>query len=60
MTIAEYLTYWLTNVAQGKVRRTTYVNYEGQEAAGTQASLLRPRESAARSSPLTGPCASCW
>ncbi|MEU0189784.1 site-specific integrase [Streptomyces afghaniensis] len=28
MTIAEYLTYWLTNVAQGKVRRTTYVNYE--------------------------------
>ncbi|MGA5375811.1 site-specific integrase [Streptomyces griseoincarnatus] len=28
MTIAEYLTFWLTNVAQGKVRRTTYVNYE--------------------------------
>jgi hypothetical protein len=28
MTIAEYLTYWLTNVAEGKVRRTTYVNYE--------------------------------
>ncbi|MEU4877162.1 N-terminal phage integrase SAM-like domain-containing protein [Streptomyces sp. NPDC021608] len=28
MTIAEYLAYWLTNVAQGKVRRTTYVNYE--------------------------------
>ncbi|MFJ7181527.1 tyrosine-type recombinase/integrase [Streptomyces massasporeus] len=28
MTIAEYLTYWLTNVAKGKVRRTTYVNYE--------------------------------
>ncbi|MFF7388916.1 tyrosine recombinase XerC [Streptomyces scabiei] len=28
MTIAEYLTYWLTHVAQGKVRRTTYVNYE--------------------------------
>ena len=28
MTIAEYLTYWLTNVAKGKVRSTTYVNYE--------------------------------
>ncbi|MEU6404100.1 tyrosine-type recombinase/integrase [Streptomyces sp. NPDC046985] len=28
MTIAEYLAYWLTNVAKGKVRRTTYVNYE--------------------------------
>ena len=25
MTIAEYMTYWLTNIAQGKVRRTTYV-----------------------------------
>lgn len=25
MTVAEYLTYWLTNVAKGKVRRTTYV-----------------------------------
>ncbi|MEU3278238.1 site-specific integrase [Streptomyces antibioticus] len=28
MTIAEYLAYWLTNVAHGKVRRTTHVNYE--------------------------------
>ncbi|MEU9208656.1 N-terminal phage integrase SAM-like domain-containing protein [Streptomyces sp. NPDC048415] len=28
MTLAEYLAYWLANVAQGKVRRTTYVNYE--------------------------------
>ncbi|GGT00715.1 N-terminal phage integrase SAM-like domain-containing protein [Streptomyces chromofuscus] len=28
MTIGEYLTYWLVNVARGKVRRTTYVNYE--------------------------------
>lgn len=28
MTIAEYLTYWLTSVARSKVRPTTYVNYE--------------------------------
>lgn len=28
MTIAEYLAYWLTNVAKSKVRKTTYVNYE--------------------------------
>jgi integrase len=28
MTVAEYLAYWLANVAMGKVRRTTYVNYE--------------------------------
>ncbi|MGW6138948.1 site-specific integrase [Streptomyces sp. NPDC055140] len=28
MTLGEYLAYWLANVAQGKVRRTTYVNYE--------------------------------
>ncbi|MEO3752531.1 site-specific integrase [Streptomyces sp. B6B3] len=28
MTLAEYLTYWLTNVANVKVRKTTYVNYE--------------------------------
>ncbi|PJN30067.1 site-specific integrase [Streptomyces sp. CB02959] len=27
MSLDEYLTYWLVNVAQGKVRRTTYVNY---------------------------------
>ncbi|MFF0451128.1 hypothetical protein ACFYT4_32905 [Streptomyces sp. NPDC004609] len=43
MTIVEYLAYWLTNVAKGKVRKTTYVNYE---------SLVRnyvPRSSARRS-----------
>ncbi|MFE7707142.1 tyrosine recombinase XerC [Streptomyces sp. NPDC057486] len=28
MTVSEYLGYWLLNVARGKVRRTTYVNYE--------------------------------
>lgn len=28
MTLSVYLTYWLSNVAKGKVRRTTYVNYE--------------------------------
>ncbi|MDF4251409.1 site-specific integrase [Streptomyces sp. WMMB303] len=28
MTLSEYLTYWLTHVAQVKVRKTTYVNYE--------------------------------
>ncbi|MEV0282002.1 site-specific integrase [Streptomyces sp. NPDC050610] len=28
MTLSAYLTYWLTNVAKGKVRSTTYVNYE--------------------------------
>lgn len=28
MTLGEFLTYWLTNVAQLKVRKTTYVNYE--------------------------------
>ncbi|MBW1599734.1 tyrosine recombinase XerC [Streptomyces sp. JJ38] len=28
MTVAEYLTYWLTHVAKVKVRRATYVNYE--------------------------------
>ncbi|MER6843146.1 site-specific integrase [Streptomyces platensis] len=28
MTLSAYLTYWLSNVAKGKVRRTTYVNYE--------------------------------
>ncbi|MEE1754271.1 site-specific integrase [Streptomyces sp. SP18CS02] len=28
MTIAEYLAYWLANVARTKVRPTTYVNYE--------------------------------
>ncbi|MCZ0974125.1 tyrosine-type recombinase/integrase [Streptomyces albulus] len=27
MSLDEYLTYWLVNVAQSKVRRTTYVNY---------------------------------
>ncbi|GEC08750.1 hypothetical protein SSP24_64050 [Streptomyces spinoverrucosus] len=51
MTIAEYLTYWLMNVAKGKVSKTTYVNYEslvlrtgqGQKAAGAQAALLTGR-----------------
>lgn len=28
MTVAEYLAYWLANVAKAKVRRTTFVNYE--------------------------------
>ncbi|MDW4907486.1 tyrosine-type recombinase/integrase [Streptomyces sp. ADMS] len=28
MTLSEYLAYWLANIAKGKVRRTTYVNYE--------------------------------
>ncbi|MFH8514083.1 N-terminal phage integrase SAM-like domain-containing protein [Streptomyces gelaticus] len=28
MTIVEYLTYWLANIAKAKVRPTIYVNYE--------------------------------
>ncbi|MFD9285519.1 N-terminal phage integrase SAM-like domain-containing protein [Streptomyces mirabilis] len=101
MTIAEYLAYWLTNVAKGKVRKTTYVNYEslvrnyvtpefGKKklvrltARDIRAFLAKtavtcqccaqgkdkkrpstsgaaaPSASAARSSRLIGPCASCW
>ncbi|WP_329218924.1 tyrosine-type recombinase/integrase [Streptomyces sp. NBC_01485] len=48
MTIAEYLTYWLTNIAKGKVRRTTYVNYEALQRVGGELLIQRAQQIADR------------
>ncbi len=41
LTVAEYMTYWLENIAEPSIRRTTYATYEGVATDAVRRRLAR-------------------